>query len=189
MGLFQSDSDLSPAINVLSILSRFTWEAPQTVFGNFVAHFRNIFWRTNIEYYHGATLVNRDKPSARGWGMTTGPYINSVNLVADPEIDATFAHEYGHTKQSKIIGPSYLFIVGFPSLIGSWTDSYHDHDREWYEVWANQLSYNYFNKNGLYKEANLLKRKYPLKQNVDWYFYVTLAYYSLLTISPFLYCL
>jgi hypothetical protein len=36
------------------------------------------------------------------------------------------------------------------------------------------------------QEANLLKRKYPLKQNVDWYFYVTLAYYSLLTISPFL---
>ena len=81
--------------------------------------------------------------------MTTGPYINSVNLLADPVYDVTFAHEYGYTKQSKFLGPTYLPIVGFPSFIGSWTDSSHDHDREWYEVWANQLSYNYHDKHAL----------------------------------------
>lgn len=34
------------------------------------------------------------------------------------------------------------------SIIGAGIDGFlgHDHDYEWYEVWANKLSYNYFNK-------------------------------------------
>ncbi|MDR3060022.1 MAG: hypothetical protein LBU84_18025 [Prevotella sp.] len=30
-----------------------------------------------------------------------------------------FAHEYGHTYQSRIMGPMYLFRVGLPSIINN----------------------------------------------------------------------
>ena len=29
-------------------------------------------------------------------------------------------HEYGHTLQSKMLGPLYLIVIGLPSLIWAW---------------------------------------------------------------------
>ena len=187
IGLFQTDSDLSIGEQVFTLLSRLVWEAPQTVFGNGLAHFRNNFWITNIEYYHGATLVNRDDNSMERWGITSGSYINSLNLVADPIASSVFAHEYGHTKQSQIVGPLYLPCVGFPSLVGSLLDYElhlsNDHDREWYEVWANQLSYNYYEKHGYTTVTSAWSSKNPRTQNLDWYFFPTVVYYAGLVLA------
>lgn len=133
-------------------------------------------------------LYRRDDASVSGWGMTSGPYINGLNLVADPIKDPTFAHEYGHTKQSKILGPSYLFIVGLPSLIGCWTDSIHDHDREWYEVWANQMSYNYHDRHGYSSVTSTWSSSNSRSQNLDWYFYPTMVYYAGLAIAALIIC-
>lgn len=182
MGLFATDSNLSQTSNFLSIISRFTWEAIPTFLGNAFSHIRNNIQRTNIEYYGGATLVNSSDPSSDLWGLTLGPYINGQNLVADPAESPVFAHEYGHTKQSKYLGPLYPFIVGLPSLFGSISDYYlnlSDHDKEWYEVWANQLSYDYFDKHGDYDTTEKWKEESnPRNQDIDGFFYFTLAYYA-----------
>ena len=54
-------------------------------------------------------------------------------------------HEYGHTLQSKILGPLYLFVIGLPSLI--WAGCFEDYRKEnkisyydfYTEKWADKL--------------------------------------------------
>lgn len=54
-------------------------------------------------------------------------------------------HEYGHTIQSKILGPLYLFVIGIPSLCWAWLgDTYREKNGVSYyafytEKWANKL--------------------------------------------------
>lgn len=188
-GLFAWDKHRTIAGNLFSYVSRFTWESKQTVLGNFVSHFRNNFWRTNVEYYHGATLVNRNGHRNNGWGMTLGSYINGYNLEADPQKDRVFAHEYGHTKQSMVLGPLYLSIVGAPSIVGSISDDIglSDHHREWYEVWSNQMSYNYFDRHNETAITSNWSTNNPRKQHIDWFFYTTTVYYASLFRWPFIF--
>lgn len=54
-------------------------------------------------------------------------------------------HEYGHTKQSKYLGPLYLIVIGLPSLLWAWLgEKYREkNDVSYYafytEKWANKL--------------------------------------------------
>jgi hypothetical protein len=60
-------------------------------------------------------------------------------------------HEYGHTIQSKILGPLYLFVIGLPSLIWAGLfDKYREkYNKSYYdfytESWANKLGGAYQN--------------------------------------------
>ena len=189
MGLFATDSGVSVFDNALTIISRFTWERIPTSVGNFVSHFRNNFWVVDVEQYNGATLVNRN--SGEKWGMTIGSYINGQKLKPILE-EYIFAHEYGHTKQSKRLGPLYLPMIGIPSFAGSFFDydlnAGNDHDREWYEVWANNLSYNYHKDTGISDiETKWNSTSNPLIQQPDWFLAVTIAYYlALVPRLPFI---
>lgn len=177
VGLFKTDPNRTFAGRAWQLFSRFTWEAPQTIAGNLYSHGRNIAGDVdNVDYYGGATLVNKDRPQDRdAWGLTLGPYINSKNVRASPE-DPLFRHEYGHVLQSKLMGPMYLTSVGLPSLVGGALDmmGLNDHDREWYETQANRMSYNYFNK---FEPTSINKvpwnsQEYPTKYNPNWYWIV-----------------
>jgi hypothetical protein len=61
-------------------------------------------------------------------------------------------HEYGHTKQSHMLGPFYLIVIGAPSFFWAWLgDKYRQkHDVSYYdfytESWANKLGEAYQNK-------------------------------------------
>ncbi len=127
----------------------------------------------NVDYYGGATLVNKNDNSGWRWGLTLGPYINSKNVIADPYRDALFRHEYGHTLQSRLVGPLYLTHVGLPSLIGSGLDQlgWSDHDSEWYETQANRMSEKYFSNQdpGALDALPWDDNKYPRKYNPNWY--------------------
>ncbi|MBI4649586.1 MAG: RHS repeat-associated core domain-containing protein [Bacteroidia bacterium] len=148
IGQFKTDPNRTIAGRGLQLLSRFTWEVPQMHFGLIASHARNITGNvTNVDYYGGATLVNRDDPANPwAWGFTLGPYINTLNAEADPYSDELFRHEYGHTLQSRLVGPFYLTHVGLPSLIGQGLEDIgvNDHSREWYETQANRMSFRYF---------------------------------------------
>lgn len=54
-------------------------------------------------------------------------------------------HEYGHTIQSKILGPLYLFVIGLPSILWAWLgENYRKKNKVSYyafytEKWANKL--------------------------------------------------
>lgn len=45
--------------------------------------------------------------------MTLGKYI----FLSPRATDNTLKHEYGHTRQSLMLGPLYLIVIGFPSII------------------------------------------------------------------------
>jgi RHS repeat-associated protein len=173
LGLFQTDPNRPWYERAGQLFLRFTWEAPQSAFGNLFSHGRNIIGQVdNVDYWGGATVVNKNKPSdpTNRWGLTLGPYINSQNMRANPE-DPLFRHEYGHVLQSRIAGPTYLGGIGLPSLIGSGLEmlfgkNFHNHDNEWYESNANQLAFKYFSKHepeALRISGNWNFNNYPIR--------------------------
>ena len=148
IGGFKTDPNRTIAGKGLQLLSRWTWELPQTLLGKGASHIRNMTGNVDdVSYYGGATLVNKNDPSSEEWGFTLGPYINSNMMKADPYRDPVFRHEYGHTLQSRLVGPLYLTSVALPSLVGGFLDynlGINNHDREWYETQANRMSERYF---------------------------------------------
>ena len=77
------------------------------------------------------------RASKMSGGISLGPFAYVSDSRA--RCDEVIAHEFdGHTVDSKIFGPLYLFIVGIPSILNaifSFTDCYYD----WYpECWANK---------------------------------------------------
>lgn len=185
-GLFQTEEHLSVGEKILTVYSRFTWERKNTLYGNVFSHIRNNFLDVDVDYYHGATVISQSKN--KGWGITLGSYINMNN-----HDEKTLRHEYGHTKQSQYLGPLYLKIVGLPSLVGCVVDVNHEHRNEWYEVWANNISYNYHDeydlkdKYGNFVRDSWDRTRHPLDFKPDWYFYATIACYPmfLLDNNPF----
>ncbi len=57
--------------------------------------------------------------------------------------DTTVRHEWGHTRQSLILGPLYLIVIGIPSII--WAETHRiiapNKPYDWFytEAWANKL--------------------------------------------------
>lgn len=74
------------------------------------------------------------------FGISLGEYI----IVWDESNDVVIRHEYGHTLQSRMLGPAYLIIVGLPSITMNLlsragilrVDRYYD---RWPEDWADRL--------------------------------------------------
>jgi RHS repeat-associated protein len=139
-GLFQG----SPS----QILSRFTWELPQTIVGFTGAHGTNMIGNVkSVKYFDGATVL---RTSSKGyWGITLGSYIiGSREIKAGPGTTLghrLFMHEYGHYLQSQRSGPLYLTKYGVPSLLNAafgWGGS--NHKTFWAEKDANLLASRYF---------------------------------------------
>ena len=176
-GSWKTDENKPWYEQVYSVVRRWTFELPQTVAGKIFSHGSNMFDDVEVSYYHEATIVNRNDMSYEEWGITLGSYINTLNASDD-----LIRHEYGHVIQSQIIGPFYIPVVGIPSLIGCGVEdiSNHEHDYEWYETWANKLSYEYLTN---YDAADLIKNpwndtNYSRNYNLNWYFCATLGYYT-----------
>ena len=64
--------------------------------------------------------------------------------ITDWALYKCIEHEYGHQRQSKILGPLYLILIGIPSLLGNIVfrlfkiDSRHYYKLPW-EAWADKL--------------------------------------------------
>jgi len=118
-GLFATDTDQSGW--GWQILSRFTRQLPQTIFGFESSHAANLFGKvTSVEYYDGATVLTGGHDNLLwglgGPGMTLGSYIIGNNEIeADPD-NPLFQHEYGHVLQSRDAGLRYLGQYALPSL-------------------------------------------------------------------------
>jgi hypothetical protein len=139
MGLFQG--------NFGQILSRFTWELPQTLLGYAFSGAHNVAGGVkSVTYYGGATAVESYSPTIfNGGGFTLGSYINGrEGLQADPN-ESLFQHEYGHYLQSQSTGIFYIGKYAIPSLISSAGGG--NHDLFYTEQDANSRAFTYFNKN------------------------------------------
>lgn len=158
------------------LLSRFTWELPQTAIGYLYSDARNTLGHVDhVRYFDGATYVIRDSHKTEE-GVTIGNYINisspdgvplDKNGHFSPMENPLYMHEYGHYIQSQEYGWGYLFSVGIPSLVSAGITNkgkrvtitelninkpitISKHRTRWYERKANKKARDYFvNKYGV----------------------------------------
>lgn len=138
-GLFGSDSTRSGGYRFGEVISRFTYQAPQTAAGFLTAHWYNtVLGKVNtVEYAFGATSLNMNVD----WlGVTLGNYILADTSIHSQPQNAMFQHEYGHYLQSKRMGLAYFVRVGLPAIM-----SKGDHDAHPVEVDCNRSAFLYFN--------------------------------------------
>lgn len=83
------------------------WGFPQTLvgFAVFLCTVKEFHYR-----YHGAIVTE--------WKKKTGLSLGMFLFVPEGENGKDFLiHEYGHTIQSLVLGPFYLFVIGIPSVL------------------------------------------------------------------------
>ena len=125
--------------NIGQILSRFTWELPQTILGYAYGQVANVAGKVdNVQYYGGATVIKTygdDIPWFSGVnGVTLGSFITGNNTIEANPNNSLFQHEYGHYLQSQKYGFAYLPRYGIPSARGD----------ESVEFDANSRAFSYF---------------------------------------------
>lgn len=112
------------------------WQLPQIVLGFIVLACIQIVAKEQWGDRPGVTFYRH-----RGlWGVSFGPIV----IISVHHGDKTVAHEYGHSIQSRMIGPLYLLVVGIPSITMNIltrlgilrADRYYD---RWPESWADKL--------------------------------------------------
>lgn len=114
----------------------FIWQLPQNILG-LVLRWALSAGATGRVVFEGRqyTVV----PSFPG-GISLGNYV--IVKKGFLEWEDAWWHEYGHTRQSRILGPLYLLVVGIPSLTWAaiwqptWKVSYYSF---YTEAWADKL--------------------------------------------------
>lgn len=86
----------------------YIWQLPQNLLGLAVYKCYNGYEICTKEIC-GSNIKCKLSSTMRS-GITLGNYIIINNIKH-------LQHELGHTKQSKILGPLYLLVIGLPSLI------------------------------------------------------------------------
>ena len=91
----------------------YVWQLPQNLLGMLYKDFisDNIITRVNCDAADYECYLTRC-----GGGVTLGRYIFVNQNYKD--LSNVILHEIGHTKQSRMLGPLYLIIIGIPSI--SW---------------------------------------------------------------------
>jgi hypothetical protein len=106
-------------MKLLKLLFLFLWQLPQNIIGSLCS--------IKAERYHpyymkdGNLVTVYFKPWFRS-GVSLGDTIiidSMYYAAADWALYKCIYHEYGHQKQSRILGPLYLILIGLPSLLGN----------------------------------------------------------------------
>ena len=127
----------------------YIWQLPQNILGSLYKEYisDNIITRVNYDATDYECYLTNS-----GGGLTLGRFIFVNQHFVD--LEETILHEIGHVKQSRILGPLYLIIIGIPSI--SWAGlrrlipALKKINYYWFytENWANKLM-------GLNKYGNL----------------------------------
>jgi RHS repeat-associated protein len=142
LGLFRTDENKNFWGRTWELISRHTWQAPQTIIGYTGSGVQNLFGGVrSVTNYGGATVVETYGEWKKTFGVTFGCYIlGERGIQADPN-NSFFQHEYGHYLQSQAVGVFYLGTYGLPSA-----NSHGDHNAHPVEQDANIRAFKYFNK-------------------------------------------
>ncbi len=110
------------------ILIQCTWGLPQTIGGLFV-FLRHI--KSPHSFYKGCIRTDWNRQDGVSLGLfifvagedtaanspETAAHGTPVCSRTSPAAERMARHEYGHTLQSLMLGPLYLFIIGLPSFL------------------------------------------------------------------------
>jgi RHS repeat-associated protein len=163
-GLFATDPNKNFGGRVWEIISRQTWQLPQTLGGWFTAQWTNtVQGKVNwVEYKYGATVVNADVDYL---AVTQSNYIVGCNELEADANNPLFQHEYGHYIQSQSMGWAYYTRVGIPSGLSNGNHNLHPVEQD-----ANRRAFLYFNENieNFQNDENYSSFNY--KENKGWDF-------------------
>lgn len=110
------------------------WQLPQNVIGWCILHCmkERLHSRLGEVWY----WYRKGFPG----GITLGEYI-----ILGSRCHKTILHEYGHVRQSRMLGPLYLLVIGLPSIVWAWLYGWlipkteNGYYRFWTEAWADRL--------------------------------------------------
>ena len=140
-GMFRTDDKKNFGGRAWELISRHSWQGPQTLIGNIGAGVQNLFGGVrSVTNYGGATVV---ECYGTGWGAVSfGTYIQGQRgIQADPK-NILFQHEYGHYLQSQTSGLFYFSKYGLPSVFSKGNNEKHGYHPA--EVDANVRALTYF---------------------------------------------
>jgi hypothetical protein len=111
----------------------FLWELPQNILGLILL----IFYNSKIEKHDGRYFIFDYRFNG---GMSLGHFI-----FCRYKNEELMSHEWGHTYQSRWLGPLYLIIIGLPSITWSFIYDYftENYDAFIIEKWATNLGKKY----------------------------------------------
>lgn len=108
------------------------WQLPQFLLGAVIALFARAWqvetgeWVAHASWFSGAISLSE--------------YFRIFSSSSYPR-ETTRRHEYGHARQSRILGPLYLLVIGLPSLV--WAALYNGQEAGYFtfytERWADRL--------------------------------------------------
>ena len=109
-------------MNIKNILSNWVWQLPQNLLG--------IIWKRIKKESVITSISNDDIRSVdaeaylmkAGGAVTLGKHVFISQTYRDQGM--TIKHECGHVKQSKMLGPLYLIVIGVPSILHAWLNDY-----------------------------------------------------------------
>lgn len=115
---------------------KFLWLLPQNICAGVYLWF--LMWQNSLisycEYKDAKVYVKNTSGS-----VTLGSYI----FLSPKATEHTMKHEYGHTRQSMMLGPLYLIIIGIPSILWAATHKTLAPSKpyDWFytERWADEL--------------------------------------------------
>lgn len=150
-GLFLTDPNRSPWGRVWQLLSRFTWELPQTLMGWLYSVGRALVGQIDrVDTLGGITFATKSS-CAYLMGVSLGTFVDlwTVSWMRGEGEDFVLAnqvcqHEFGHTADSRRFGWFYLPLIGLPSLLSALGKG--DHNHFWTEIRANRHARRYFSK-------------------------------------------
>ena len=86
----------------------YLWQLPQNLLGLVLTR---IMGPGPVREYRNARVLLSEKMSG---GISLGRYIIISSGFDSPD---TARHEWGHCRQSLMLGPCYLLVIGLPSLL------------------------------------------------------------------------
>ena len=132
-------------MKLLKFLFLFLWQLPQNIIGTLCTL---NYDKLHPYYTRDGDLVDVYFKKWLGSSVSLGDII-ILDSVYDQDVPiktlySTIYHEHGHQRQSRILGPLYLILIGLPSLIGGIVfkifkiDGGHYFKLPW-EAWADKL--------------------------------------------------
>lgn len=150
-GLFLTDTKRSFWGRFWQLVSRFTWELPQTLVGWLYTLIRALVGQVDcVDTFSGITFATK-KGFNYGMGVSLGTFVDlwaaswmhgeGERYILGNQI---CQHEFGHTFDSQRFGWLYLPVIGLPSLISAFGKG--NHNVFWTEIRANRHAKRFFSK-------------------------------------------
>lgn len=116
----------------------YVWQLPQNILGLLYKYVTNV--SNNVSDNKDYNVYFKTSRGSVSLGKYIFVYVNTSNL------SKTIQHEAGHYKQSLMLGPLYLIVIGIPSIVWATLHSYIPYFRKYSyyqfytEKWANKLA-------------------------------------------------